>query len=140
MALSREDWIDITRHLQQHVQEADPEVFELLARHVERWDDPRRYLIDYLDGLIKIMSERSSGSHGKILNELNHWVRTQQGGPIRGIRLVLTPAEQELYRREFVDLAALPDRSAFIAGLRELRDDLVPEVEESGGRNDTPRG
>jgi hypothetical protein len=140
MALSREDWIDVTRHLQQHVRKADPEVFELLARHVERWNDPRRYLVDYIDGLMKVMSERSSGSHGRILNELNNWVRTEQGGPIRGIRLVLSPAEQELYRREFVDLASLPDRSAFITGLRELRDDLLREIEESGDRDDTPRG
>ena len=140
MALSRQDWIDITRHLQQQVHEADQEVFELLARHGERQNDPRRYLVDYVEGLIKVMSERSSGSHGRILNELNNWVRTQQGGPIRGIRLVLSPAEQELYRREYVDLASLPDRSVFIAGLRELRDDLVREIEESGGQNDTPRG
>jgi hypothetical protein len=140
MALSREDWIDITRHLQQHVRDADPEVFELLARHVDHWNDPQRYLIDYLDGLIKIMSERSSGSTGRILNELNHWVRTEEGGPVRGIRLVLSPAERELYRREFVDLASLPDRSAFITGLRALRNDPVREIEESGGRGDAPRG
>lgn len=95
MALSREDWIDITRHLQQHVRDADPEVFELLARHVDHWNDPQRYLIDYLDGLIKIMSERSSGTTGRILNELNHWVRTEEGGPVRGIRLVLSPAERQ---------------------------------------------
>ena len=140
MALSREDWIDITRHLQQQVHEADSEAFELLARHVERWNDPRRYLIDYIDVLVKVMSERSSGSHGRILNELNNWVRTEQGGPIRGVRLVLSPAEQELYRQDHVDLASLPDRSAFISGLRELRADLSRELEESGEQDDTPRG
>lgn len=140
MALNREDWIDITRHLQQQAHDTDPEVFELLARHVERWNDPRRYLVDYIDVLIKVMSERSSGSHGRILNELNNWVRTEEGGPIRGIRLVLSPAEQELHRREYVDLASLPDRSAFIAGLRELRTDLMREIEESGDQDDTPRG
>jgi hypothetical protein len=140
MALSREDWIDITRHLQQQVHDADPEVFEILARHVERWDEPQRYLIDYIDVLVKVMSERSSGSHGRILNELNNWVRTEQGGPIRGLRLVLSPAEQELYRQEHVDLASLPDRSAFISSLRELRADLMREIEESGGQSDAPRG
>lgn len=140
MALSHEDWIDITRHLQQQVHDADPEVFELLARHVERRNDPRRYLVDYIDVLVKVMSERSSGSHGRILNELNNWVRTEQGGPIRGIRLVLSPAEQELYRREYVDLASLPDRSAFIVGLLELRTDLMREIELSGDQDDTPRG
>ena len=140
MALSRDDWIDITRHLQQQVREADPEVFELVARHVERRNDSRWYLIDYIDLLIKVMSERSSGSHGRILNELNNWVRTEQGGPIRGIRLALSPEDQELYRREYVDLASLPDRTAFISDLRNLRSDLAREIEESGERDDTPRG
>lgn len=140
MALSRDDWIDITRHLQQQVRDADPEVFELVARHVERRNDSRWYLIDYIDVLIKVMSERSSGSHGRILNELNTWVRTEQGGPIRGIRLALSPEDQELYRREYVDLASLPDRTAFISDLRNLRSDLVREIEESGERDDTPRG
>ncbi len=132
MALNHDDWIDVTRHLQQEVHEADPEVFELLARHVERRNDPRWYLVDYIEALIKVMSERSSGSHGRILNELNNWVRTEQGGPIRGIRLALSPGDQELYRREYVDLASLPDRTAFISDLRNLRVDLVREIEESG--------
>lgn len=136
MALSRKDWIDITRHLQQHVREADPYVFELLARHVEPRDDPRHYLVGYLDGLIKVMAERSSGSHGRVLNELNQWIRTEQGGLIRGIRLVLSPSERELYQREYVDLASLPDRSVFIAGLRQLRSALLSET---GGEDDTSR-
>lgn len=80
--------------------------------------------------------EAMEGSH----NELNNWVRTEQGGPILGLRLVLSPAEQELYRQEHVDLASLPDRSAFISSLRELRADLMREIEESGGQNDAPRG
>ncbi len=87
MALSREEWLDITRHLQEQVRQADPEVFELLAQHVERWDEPERYLVAYIETLIKVTSERSGGSHGRVLNELNNWIRTEDGGPLRGIRL-----------------------------------------------------
>lgn len=140
MALSREDWLEITRHLQQQLREADPEVFELLASHVEWRDDPRLFLVDYLQVLIKILSERSSGSHGKVLNELNRWIRTEQGGPIRGIRLVLAPGDRDLFQREYVDLASLPDRGAFITDLHQLRNDLLNEIERSGGENDERRG
>lgn len=140
MALRREDWVDITRHLQNQVRQADPEVFELLARHVEPWNEPERYLVSYLDTLIKVMSERSRGGHGRVLNELNAWIRTDEGGPIRGIRLLLSDSEGELYQREYVDLASLPDRSSFIAGLRQLRDDLLHEIERPRADDDTPRG
>lgn len=133
MALRREEWIDITRHLQEQVRRADPEVYELLVRHVEPWNEPERYLVAYLEMLIKVMSERSGGSHGRVLNELNNWIRTDQGGPIRGIRLSLSDSERELYQREYVDLASLPDRSAFIAGLRQVRDELLREIERPGG-------
>jgi hypothetical protein len=140
MALSREEWTDITRHLQEQVRQADPEVFELLAQHVERWNEPDRYLVAYIEALIKVMSERSGGSHGRVLNELNTWIRTEDDGPIRGIRLALTGNERELYQREHVDLASLPDRSAFIAELRQLRDDLLREIDQAGGGGDRPRG
>lgn len=136
MALSRDDWVDITRHLQDQVRRADPELFEVLARHVEPWNEPERYLLSYLDALIKVMSERSRGSYGRVLNELNAWIRTNEGGPIRGIRLFVSDSEREIYGREYLDLASLPDRSSFINGLLRLRDDLLREIH----RNDTPRG
>ena len=140
MALRREDWINITRHLQNQVRQADPEVFELLARHVEPWNEPERYLVSYIDTLIKVMSERSQGGHGRVLNELNTWIRADEDGPIRGIRLILSDSERELYQREYVDLASLPDRTSFIAGLRRLREDLLHEIQRPEADDDTPRG
>ena len=105
MALSRQEWLDITRHLQEQIRQADPEVFELLAEHVERRDEPERYLVAYIETLMKVMSERSGGSHGRVLNELNNWIRTENGGPLRGIRLVLPESDRQLYQRDYVDLA-----------------------------------
>ncbi len=128
MALTREDWIVITQHLQNHVRQADLEIFELLGQHVELSNDPQHYLVDYLGGLIKVMSERSGGSHGRVLNEMNKWIRVEKGGPIRGIRLLLSETEQDLYQGDYVDLASLPDRSDFIDALRKLRDDLIAEI------------
>lgn len=136
MALSRQEWLDITRHLQEQIRQADPEVFELLAEHVERRDEPERYLVAYIETLMKVMSERSGGSHGRVLNELNNWIRTENGGPLRGIRLVLPESDRQLYQRDYVDLASLPDRTAFIRELRQLRDDLLREIQHPGGDDD----
>lgn len=82
------------------MQEAGPEVFELLARHVERWNDPRRYLLDYIDGLIKVMSERSSGGHGGVLNELNNWVRAHAAVPSTAYGWFSLLREAGMTRRE----------------------------------------
>ena len=71
MLLRQKEYIEITRHLQMHLKKVDPEVFELLARHVEPSQDARYYLLNYLASLLHVTSERSSGAHGRILNLLN---------------------------------------------------------------------
>jgi hypothetical protein len=134
MPLSRNDFAAITRHLQREVQQLDPEAHALVVQYTERSDDPRRYLLDYLRSLIKIMSERSSGAHGRVLNLLNAYVRTADGRPVRGIRLELSPIEREVYQRETVDLASLPDRDEFVAELLKLYNDLIED-----GAGEPPR-
>jgi len=131
MPLSREDFVAVMRHLQREVQQLDPEAHALVAQYTERSDDPRRYLLDYLRSLIKILSERSSGAHGRVLNLLNEHVRTPQGGPIRGIRLELSLTEREIYQQEGIDLALLPDREEFVQELLALYHDL----NEDGGEH-----
>ncbi len=129
MPLSRNDFVILMRHLQRELQELDPEAHALVVQHAERSDDPRRYFLDYLRSLIKIVSERSLGAHGRVLNLLNENLRTAEGGPIRGIRLELSQAEHEIYEQEVVDLAELPDRGEFVEELLALYHDL----EEDGG-------
>lgn len=133
MALTRADHVSILRHLQSQLREIDPELHSIAIEHVESREEPRSYLLEYLSVLARLMSERSSGSHGRILNMLNMSVRTQDGGPVRGIRLELAPAERELVRREHVDLAALPDRTEIVTQLRVLHDEILEEEYDRGG-------
>jgi len=133
VALDREDWLDLLRYMQAQLADHDPRGYELLAGSFEHSDDPRRALLSYIDTLIKVTAERSGGSHGWVLDYLNQYVRTEDGGPIRSIRVQLSEQEAELYGVPAVELAELPDRSEFIAELRDLRDDLAER--EAEGEN-----
>jgi len=133
MPLSRQDYVALTRQLQAELAERDRELYEVLGQHVEPRQDSRRYLLDYLDALIKVLAERSAGAHGKVLNLINASIRTAQGGPVRGIRLLLSGSEQERYQLEHVDLASLPERGALIEALLILRNDLAQDGDETGG-------
>lgn len=62
-----------------------------------------------------------------ILNTINRSMRTETGGPVRGIRLELSPIEREDLQREHVDLAALPDRTQIVERLKALHDDILRE-------------
>lgn len=134
MALTSRECLELLRHIQSRLAEADRPSFELLSQAFEHSDDPRHALVSYLGTLIKVEAERSSGSYGWVLERLNRFVRTEDGGPIRSIRVVLTPQEYELYGTDVVDLAELADRSDFIAELRELRSQILEDADpESEG-------
>jgi hypothetical protein len=66
--------------------------------------------------------------HGLILDRINHFVRLEDGSPVRGLSVVLSPAEQELYGVREVNLAELPDRSRFLAELDRIIDDIIRET------------
>ncbi len=132
MPLSREDCLSILRHLQLTLRDADPAAFEVIAASLEPMEDPRRLLLAYLGRTRQVLAERSGGNEGRILNLVNHYVRTEEGGPITGVRLALTGLEREQYGREFVDLASLPDHREFVAGLERLQADIQRESRGSG--------
>lgn len=134
MALNREECLDLLRYVQRQLADVDRPSFELLSQSFEHSEDPRRALVSYLDTLIKVEAERSSGSYGWVLDYLNRYVRTDDGGPVRSIRVVLSSQEYELYGVEVLDLAELPDRSEFIAELRDLRAKILEDSEPEGER------
>jgi hypothetical protein len=134
MSLSFEDHIAILRRLQTELQRLDPELHSLAAEHVEPTNDPRRHLLDYLAVLTRLMSERSAGTHGRVLNLLNRSVRTETGEPVREIRLELSPMEQQVLQREHIGLAALPDRTQIVERLKSLHDDILRDGEDRGER------
>jgi len=84
--------------------------------------------IGVLGTLIRFYKERSGGEQARILDALNHYVRRPDGGPIQGLSVELSPAEQELYRRREVDLAVLPDRTKFLEEIQRIMGDIEREL------------
>ncbi len=132
MPLSREDCLSILRHLQLTLREADPGAFEVVAAGLEPIQDPHRLLLAYLARVRQVLAERSGGNEGKILDLMNASVRTEDNSPITSVRLALTGLEREHYGQEFVDLATLPDRREFLAGLERIQADIQREISGSG--------
>lgn len=132
--MNRDECLDLLRYVQRQLADVDRPSFELLSQSFEHSEDPRRALVSYLDTLIKVEAERSSGSYGWVLDYLNRYVRTEDGGPVRSIRVVLSSQEYELYGVEVLDLAELPNRSEFIAELRDLRAKILEDGEPEGER------
>ena len=129
MPLQRDDYLTILRLLQSKLREADPEALDLVNRAAglreldfAPAEQPRSAVLLYLEALIKVMSERSAGENGRILNLANRYIRTEGGEPIQALTVQLSPTEREIHRAESYDLARLPDRSRFLAQLRDLRD------------------
>lgn len=128
MPLSRQDCVELIRDIEGLLGEYDSGSLDLAIRAMEPYDDPRRYLVELLRTISRIYSERSGGMHGPILDRINHFVRLEDGSPVRGLSVVLSPAEQELYGVREVNLAELPDRSQFLAELDRIIDDIMRET------------
>ena len=127
MPLTDEEYLEILRHLQRRLNEAEPELYERLAEKMDFDGTPRQRAVRYLRSLIGMMRERSSGSYASVLNLLNKSISTEDGHPIAGIRVDLSPQEQQLYQMDEIDLSELPDRSRLIEELQAILDRLTNE-------------
>jgi hypothetical protein len=129
MALDRQDCLELIREIEGLLREYDPGSLELVLRATERFADPQRYLLEVMGTLRRIYSERSGGMQAPILDRINHFVRLEDGAPIRGLTVVLSSVERELYDREEINLAELPDRSNFLEELERITTEIKRETE-----------
>ena len=109
MPLSRQDCVESVRQVEGLLREYDPSSLESVLRSTEHYNDPRRYLVELLRTVRHLYAERSSGTYGPILDTMNRFVRLEDGSPVRGISVALSPAEREIYEREEISFAELPD-------------------------------
>lgn len=129
MALTRQDSIDLIRDIQGLLFEYDPGSLDLVTRATQESEDPQQNLISLLTTIRHVYSERSGGEHGRILDQMNQFVRQEDGSPIRGITVELSPLDRELSGREEFNLAELPDRSTFIEELDRITAEITRELE-----------
>ncbi len=133
MALSDEDYLSILRHLQEELRLAAPGAHERISRLLGHSRAPREALLHYLGAVSRVLGQQSSGPHGRVLDLLNAVMSTEDGGAIRGIRVLLSGVEAQLYGRDFIDLATLPDQARALEELDELRRDLEADEGEERG-------
>ena len=132
MPLSDAQYQGVLRHFLTWVRRKDPVGYETLMRYAEidferglNRDALLRAIMTYA----KTMQPATTGTYGKVLQLLNEHIR----GDIRGVQIVLSPHEQQLYRREVVDLTPTVDKSDFVAALHELYGMIA---EDGGHGND----
>lgn len=129
MSLSRDEVLGITRHLQDSLRRLDQAAFAVAVEMTPQSNDATDYLLGLFRTLIKFYSERSAGAYPDILDRMNHFVRTSEGEPVRGIAVRLSQQERELYHVDEVSFAELPDRTELITELRRLAGTIARETE-----------
>src|SRR5690242_10474593 len=129
MPLSRQDCVVLARDIEGLLREYDPSSLDLILRATERPEDPRRYVIELLRTVSRVYAEQSGGMYGPVLDRMNHFLRLEDGSPVRGISVALSPAERELYDSDEVNLAELQDRSGFLTDLERIISEILRETE-----------
>jgi hypothetical protein len=134
MPLTRSECADLVRQVQNLLREYDPGAFETIIRAYPHPDDPRRHLMLLLQIVGKVYSERSGGQYSSILDSLNHFVRLEDGGPVRGLSVSLTPSDREIYGRDEISLAELPDRTEFVRQIERVTSIIDSEIDWRDGQ------
>ena len=127
MPLRNEDYHRILKHFLMWVRRRDEVGYEHLMRFAELdYERPRQALLHCIRKYSHTVRPASRGTHGAVLRALNAHI----GGEIDGISVMLSPAEQEIYGRETVDLVPRVDRTEFVEALHTLYEMI--EAEEGG--------
>jgi hypothetical protein len=124
----------LVREIEGLLREYDPGLLELILRVTEPNDDPQRYVVQLLGKIRRMYSERSSGPYASILDRMNHFIHLEDGSPVRGLSIQLSPGERELYATDELNLAELPDRSEFLAALDRIIAEVIRETEAPDDR------
>lgn len=133
MPLTLDDYKRLLKHFLAHVKMHDQVSYEHLMQFVQiEHMEPRQALLTCIRKYSYLVQPASKGTHGAVLRLLNENIQ----GDIRGINVLLSPPEQELYGRESLDLVPYVDKSRFVEALHELHNMIEAE---DGGDNDSRR-
>ncbi len=91
---------------------------------------PSDQLDRYLDALLSELRLQDEAAVRRIVETTNEFVRTETGGPVEGLSLVLSDSDRETFGRDTVDLGEGPDFTSLIRGLERLRGELLESHED----------
>jgi len=119
MPLSDDDCLELLRHLQTRLRQADPELFDKLGMTIIGYP-PYEQLQKYLHGILMATKEKSGMIyHNMVLPQLEY-IKSAKGKRIESILIALSPEEQQLYQVQQIELERLPNYTDFIKDLFEL--------------------
>jgi hypothetical protein len=127
MALSDSDCLELLKHLQAKLREADPELFDRLGVTITGYIAPYEQLRNYLFSIVSVMKGRSGVTYRRVVTQLGQYITAPDNKAIEGINITLSPMKQQLYQMDEIELARLPDNWEFINDLLELVRDLEQE-------------
>ncbi len=133
MPLDRTDYTKILQHLREAVRDALGPVDDRIMADFGWEDDPRGNLFRYMSMLGELVGLGARGEAEKVMAIVREHISVSEGNALSEVRVLLTPAEQEQYRAEYLSLAGSPELDQLLADLRRLRSELL----EEGG--DLPR-
>ena len=130
MAISADEAIQVLRMIQSRLSDTPLSIFS--GRAIEeayRETEPRRQLIQYLDGLAELLSAEAASAVPLILAKLNEFVSTVDGAPIDGILIHSTEARQAITGTSRTILIEDARLSAVAVGFGVLRDQIRQDLD-----------
>jgi hypothetical protein len=130
MALSLEEYQilfnDISRQALAQADDTSVDVRNVIAR-AESIGDPREATLFVLAQLVEVFSVEDPRVVDAVETRLQEYIRSEDGGLVSGVRVVLAPEQQETLGTEELNLRTSPARAALVADLRSLLNDLQNE-------------
>jgi hypothetical protein len=133
MALSRDDWREMLAHIRTQVREVGlADIDDRIAGDIRASVDSRDDFSRYLAMLLRALNEQSYSGYKRALRAIRESIRTEEGGPIEGIEILVTEADANLYQTRRIDLEELTDLAPVISDLAELYTNLKRAGEFDG--------
>jgi hypothetical protein len=132
MPLSNDECLAVVRQLRAELREAGrADIDENLSREFPRlMAEPRHAMVFYLKETIRALEGEAGRPYQHTLDLLRRHVHAETPDGIRGIKVMLSPREQELYGISEVALGLKPEMSEVIDGFRELLVAIMRDFDE----------
>lgn len=135
MPIRNQEFRELLHHVREELyNSAYSYLDESIMRDFQPTQEPRNDFIRYLKTLLTAIQESSSSGYNKTLKILRETINTESSEGITGIRITLSPEEQEFYKTESIDLSHGPDLSEFSNDIKQLIISILEDNNDKNGR------
>lgn len=125
MSLSTEDWFQVFSHIRRRVRECGlADIDNSITADFRGSETPQRDFRHYLSTLVGALTERSRSGYEKSLRAIQESIRTESGGPVEALEVVVTDADRVVYQTDRIALEDVRDFTLAIGELKKLEHDI----------------